>query len=127
MASEMQERVARDLVRSRGAALIADDEHWPGQVKNYYEMCAEWPHYAEGRSLITDAFRDALVAMKAMREPTRGMIDAAYAAHDAYEASDPPAAWCGLSSAFKAMIDAEIKAAEEAGAKWDRIVTPRGP
>lgn len=39
-------------------------------------------------------------------EPTRAMIDAAYAAHDAYETGESPAAWCGLSDAYRAMIAA---------------------
>lgn len=38
--------------------------------------------------------------------PTKTMIDAAYAAHDAYEASNGDAAWCGLYSAYRAMIAA---------------------
>lgn len=54
----------------------------------------------------------ALAALKAVREPTQGMIDAAYAAHDAYEADPTPKSWCGLSSAFRAMFDHEIKLAE---------------
>lgn len=40
------------------------------------------------------------------REPSRQMIDAAYSAHDAYEAAEPPAAWCGVSSIYRAMIAA---------------------
>ena len=51
---------------------------------------------------------DALAALKAMREPSKAMLDAAYDAHDAYEAAPEPKAWCGLSSAFSAMIDAAI-------------------
>lgn len=37
---------------------------------------------------------------------TKRMLDAAYAAHDAYEAATGPAAWCGLSSAYSAMLAA---------------------
>ena len=87
MGSEMQARVAAALMKEDPVVIGTLTEHELGEL--------------------------ALAAMRAMREPTRAMIDAAYAAHDAYEASDPPAAWCGLSSAFKAMLDAEIKKAEE--------------
>lgn len=62
--------------------------------------------------------RKALAVMKAMREPTKVMIDGAYAAHDAYEGAPSPKAWCGLSSAFRAAIDAEITLAE--GGSRDR-------
>ena len=94
MGSEMQERIARAIYEGRNG-----------------RGCAPWGRVAGAHK--APYFSDALAAMRAMREPTRAMIDAAYAAHDAYEASDPPAAWCGLSSAFKAMLDAEIKKAEE--------------
>lgn len=49
---------------------------------------------------IPDGF--ALVPLTA----TKAMIDAAYAAHDVYEASADPGAWCGLYSAYEAMIAA---------------------
>lgn len=51
----------------------------------------------------------ARAAIEAMRVPSRGMIDAAYAAHDAYEDEQEPKAWCGLSSAFTAMFDHALK------------------
>jgi hypothetical protein len=67
----------------------------------------------KAKSIVMQVCMDAaLAAMKAMREPTRLMIDAAYAAHDAYEDAPPPKAWCGLSSAFRAAFDAEISIAE---------------
>ncbi len=65
MDSGMIERVARALVRARGAALIADSMHWPERVRHYREMCAEYPSYADAHSLITDAFRDARAAIAA--------------------------------------------------------------
>jgi hypothetical protein len=43
------------------------------------------------------------------KKPTKAMIDAAYEAHDAYEAAPAPAAWCGLRSAYHAMVAAAPK------------------
>lgn len=43
-----------------------------------------------------------LVPVKA----TKAMIDAAFAASDAYEAAPEPKAWCGLWSVYEAMIAA---------------------
>lgn len=50
----------------------------------------------------------ARAAIEEMRLPTKGMIDAAYAAHSAYEDAPEPKAWCGLHSAFEAMVDAAL-------------------
>lgn len=40
------------------------------------------------------------------RAATKAMLDAAYAAHDAYEAAPEPKGWGGLGSVYKAMIEA---------------------
>jgi hypothetical protein len=53
--------------------------------------------------------RRARAAIQAMREPNKEMVDAAYAAADAYENAPVPKAWCGLASAYHAMIDAALK------------------
>lgn len=39
-------------------------------------------------------------------KPTVAMVDAAYDAHDAYESAAAPKAWCGLHSAYIAMLSA---------------------
>jgi hypothetical protein len=51
----------------------------------------------------------------APRKPTKAMLDAAYSAHDAYEAS-AEGAWCGLSSAYRAMLTAAPEAPDVVGA-----------
>ena len=40
------------------------------------------------------------------RTATKAMLDAAYTAHDAYEAAPEPKGWGGLGSVYKAMIEA---------------------
>jgi hypothetical protein len=59
----------------------------------------------------------ARAAIEALREPTKAMLDAAYEAHDAYEAAPEPKAWCGLSSAFQAMIDRALQPATDSEAQ----------
>ena len=49
----------------------------------------------------------ARAAIEAMGEPTEDMIEAAYDAHDRFEAA-AEGAWCGLSSAYRAMIHAAL-------------------
>jgi hypothetical protein len=92
--SEMQRRIAEEIMNAEGTR-----DGFPSNRLD--DLTPE----GQGHYLML-----ALAAMKAMREPTRIMIDAAYAAHDAYEDAPPPKAWCGLSSAFRAAIDAEISA-----------------
>ncbi|MDQ0506002.1 hypothetical protein [Xanthobacter agilis] len=87
MSSEMQERIARSIYESRnGVGCRA----WPSLPK------AHKAHYIV----------DALAAMKAMREATFGMRDAATRRHQGPDE-------CLYGSVFTAMIDHEIRAAEE--------------
>jgi hypothetical protein len=94
MSSELQEKIARAI--------------W--NIRREEEDRCDMDLDDMGRS--HSVWREALAAIKAMREPSKGMVDAAYAAHDAYEASPPPKGWGGLSSVFRAMIDHEIKLTE---------------
>lgn len=77
--SEMVERAARAIVAWR-SPFLASDEHWPRMADDYWSMCREYAGYADGRSLITDAFRDARAALEALREPTPEMIAACHGA-----------------------------------------------
>lgn len=97
MSSEMVERIAQAIWNIRRE----EEDRCDMELEDMGRRHSVW--------------REALAAMKAMREPTRGMVDAAYDAHDAYEAAPPPKGWCGLSSAYRAMIDHEIKLAEGGG------------
>lgn len=94
--TEMIERVARALVVSRSANPAVIDQHWSTMVERHYEMCAEHPDYADGRSMITDAFRDARTALAEIREPTEAMKRQGLAALG-------PDRWIG--DAWRAMID----------------------
>lgn len=69
-------QVARALVALH-SPLLASDEYWPKMVRDYLKMRKAHPDYADSRSTITDAFRNARAAIEAMREPTRGMMAAA--------------------------------------------------
>lgn len=60
------ERVARHLIRKRGADIVASDIHWPDTASQYWRRVAEDQSYADARSLITDAFRDARQAIEAL-------------------------------------------------------------
>jgi len=71
--SEMVERVARALARTRGATLLAD-EYWDQEVARYKELLAQYPAYEDSHSIIPDCFRDARAAIEAMREPTTQML-----------------------------------------------------
>lgn len=91
--TSMVERVARTLCATRG--VDPDKEvHCQGGGILY-----EW-HWWE---------REARAAITSMREPTGLMVDGAYVAHEAYEAAPEPKAWCGLASAYSAMIDAALE------------------
>lgn len=59
------EHVARAIVHARGAEYIASDAEWHKSVAHHYELVAKHPTYAEGRSLFTDAFREAEAALTA--------------------------------------------------------------
>ncbi|MGB3844290.1 MAG: hypothetical protein WA940_00335 [Sphingopyxis sp.] len=80
---------------------------WIAQAKGIADPATIWdrPLYCAAAQAALTALHDAGYAI-VPREPTREMIDAAYAAHDAYEAAEPPAAWCGVSSIYRAMIAA---------------------
>lgn len=60
---ELIEATARNIIRANGAAVVADDENWPSEVAHYREMCAKHKDYANWRSLIHDAFRNARAAI----------------------------------------------------------------
>lgn len=62
----------------------------------------------EFQEIKTTYLIQARAAIEAMREPSTAMVDAAYAAHDAYEAAPEPKAWLGLISTHRAMIDAAL-------------------
>jgi hypothetical protein len=49
----------------------------------------------------------ARLTLQTMRVPTEDMVEAAYKAHDAFERASE-GSWCGLSSAYKAMIDSAL-------------------
>lgn len=87
MAGDMQERVARAIYESRNG-----------------RGCTPWARIAGSHK--APYLSDAIAAMKAMREPTEGMRDAATRRTQGLDE-------CLYSSVFTAMIDAEIKKAEE--------------
>lgn len=61
------EIVARAILRSRGATIVASDKEWPPTFAHYREMAAKHgPLYTSGRSLVTDAIRDAGAALEAI-------------------------------------------------------------
>lgn len=65
MIDQALERAVKALLISRGAVLHAN-ECWPETVEQYEAMCAKYPDYADSRSLVTDAFRDARAVMAAV-------------------------------------------------------------
>ena len=74
VSEERVEAAARAIVAST-APLIADDEHWPVAVWGYREMCGWYPDYADGHSLVTDAFRNARIALSAIHPaPSREAV-----------------------------------------------------
>lgn len=64
----------------------------------------------EAAGLPIDAMLDVMSGKAAVvpERANKAMVDAAYAAHEAYEAApdDGGRAWCGLSSAYAAMLAA---------------------
>jgi hypothetical protein len=102
MGENIVERLARELLVSRGAAVVASDEHWPEQAKRYRDLCEIYPDYADAHSLINDAFRDAKIAVKAtlaaLREPSDAMIEAGLDYGTIEDGAD-------LSNVFTQMID----------------------
>ncbi|MFG1260085.1 hypothetical protein V5F79_22415 [Xanthobacter flavus] len=101
MPSEMQERIAWAIYESR-TGNGASDGHWENRVKAFREMVEMFPDLPIGGDAVSDAFRDALAVMKAMREPTEAMAGAATPFAD----DDGPAL------VWKTMLDAEISLAE---------------
>lgn len=74
---ELVEIVARDLIRARGADIVASDEHWPDTVAHYRAMKKKHGiFYTRASSLVNDAMRDARAAIesyqKATGDETRG-------------------------------------------------------
>jgi len=69
MSSEIQERVARAIYESRYGRPERDD-YWNRRVKDMREIAEMFPNSPLGGDATSDAFRAALAAMKAMREPT---------------------------------------------------------
>lgn len=68
--------LARAFVHAR-APLSANDENWPLTLAHYKEMCAEYPDFASGGSVITDAFRDADIALAILsRQPAADLVGA---------------------------------------------------
>ncbi len=64
--ADMVQIVARAILRSNGAAVTASDKHWPGTIAHYTKMAAEYgKDYTNGRSLVTDAMRNARAAIAA--------------------------------------------------------------
>lgn len=76
--SELQERLARAIYESRYGRPERDD-YWHRRVKDMREIAEMFPNAPLGGDGVSDAFRDALAAMKAMRDPTRPMVDAGVA------------------------------------------------
>lgn len=118
MASEMVERIAQ--------ALDDAEVEYRMELTRLVDGEITYTLYIQGDALefgsTDDAYEHvrkvknrvrALAVLKALREPNKGMLDAAYAAYDAYEEDPVPRSWCGLTSAFRAMFDHEIKLAEE--------------
>ncbi|QRG06141.1 hypothetical protein EZH22_24655 [Xanthobacter dioxanivorans] len=108
MSSEMQERIARAIWESRNGK-PAPDKYWAHQVKALRELADEFPEYPLGGDGVSDAFRDALAVMKAMREPTPEMEKTGDGFIDF--GSDFTETW-------RAALDAEITLAE--GGSRDR-------
>lgn len=110
MASEMQERIARALFESRLRRTVTD-ENWAQHFKMFRDLSADWPEYLQGSDGVSDAFRDALAVMRAMREPTPVMLDAGVA----YALNVTLSGAGGWSEYIRAkhqhMLDAEIAAA----------------
>lgn len=117
MPSEMVERIAQaidgaEVCYRMELTRLVDGEstytlHIQGEVLEFSDTDGAYEHVRQVKNRVR-----ALAVLKALREPNKGMIDAAYAAHDAYEADPTPKSWCGLSSAFRAMFDHEIALAE---------------
>ena len=97
--SELQERLARAIYESRYGR-HERDEYWKRRVKDMREVAEMFPNTPFGGDSVSDAFRDALAAMKAMREPTPEMVEAGWNARGEVDAR------------YRAMIDREISIAE---------------
>lgn len=75
MTVDLEIAIARALVRSRGAALTADDDNWPREVARYRKMAAKHGEiYTACRSLITDAFRDARTVLAEIEAQGRAIF-----------------------------------------------------
>ena len=96
--------LARAYIRARGGGIVASDEHWPPTVSHYLKMCAEHADYYAAHSLVTDAFRDADIAIAFIAAWNR-------------RASAPPADVAGLVDWHRRNATAIYIAVEEAVAK----------
>ena len=75
----LQEAAALRLLRSRARSVDDwSDEDWRRAVADFRKLCAAHPRYIEGRSAITDAFRDAAIVMDAVDAAPRAMFVARY-------------------------------------------------
>lgn len=75
---------------------------------DYSAQDAAYAHIARTRRE-----KAARSVLQAMREPTQAMIDAAYEAEAEYQRAPAPASWCGLASAYRAMIDAALNGSKK--------------
>jgi hypothetical protein len=48
---------ARAILIADGVEYVKRDAEWRADVKHYREMCAKYPDYETGRSMMIDAFR----------------------------------------------------------------------
>lgn len=71
---EVVEIVARELARAKNA-LLASDKYWAAEVAHFKDMVAQYGEdYANGRSRITDAFREAQIALTAIEASGRRIV-----------------------------------------------------
>lgn len=82
-----------------------------------------WTHWLcdEPAALASTAGAGAGDWVTVPRTASKAMLDAAYAAHDAYEAVPEPKGWGGLGSVYKAMIEAApaVPASPRSETFWD--------
>ena len=71
---ELVEIIAREVARSRNPSM-ADGKHWTTEVAHYRKMAAQYgATYEDGRSTITDAFREARLCLTALEAKGYGII-----------------------------------------------------
>ena len=73
---ELTEAMARAILIADGVKYVLVDAEWQADVRRYREMCAKHTDYESGRSMITDAFRRARVALAvAMKAAIEACVD----------------------------------------------------